>query len=58
MHFSVICQLILCHSRKQALQWHPDKNPEKKEEAETRFKLIAEAYEILSDSESNQILYF
>jgi len=39
MHFSVICQLILCHSRKQALQWHPDKNPEKKEEAETRFKI-------------------
>ncbi|KAF6027326.1 DNAJB6 [Bugula neritina] len=41
--------------RKQALQWHPDKNPEKKEEAETRFKLIAEAYEILSDKEKRQI---
>lgn len=36
--------------RKQALKWHPDKNPDKKEEAETRFKEINEAYQILSDS--------
>lgn len=33
-----------------ALQWHPDKNPENKEEAEKRFKEISEAYEVLSDS--------
>jgi len=33
-----------------ALRWHPDKNPDKKEEAEARFKEISEAYEILSDS--------
>jgi len=33
-----------------ALRWHPDKNPEKKEEAEARFKEISEAYEVLSDS--------
>ena len=32
-----------------ALRWHPDKNPEKKEEAEARFKQISEAYEVLSD---------
>jgi len=36
--------------RKMALRWHPDKNPDKKEEAEARFKEISEAYEVLSDS--------
>jgi len=35
--------------RKQALQWHPDKN--KSSEAEKRFKEINEAYEVLSDQE-------
>jgi DnaJ-class molecular chaperone len=35
--------------RKQALQWHPDRN--KSAEAEAKFKEINEAYEILSNSE-------
>lgn len=35
--------------RKQALAWHPDRN--KSKEAETKFKEINEAYEILSNRE-------
>jgi len=37
--------------RRLALQWHPDKNPTNQEEAEKKFKKIAEAYEVLSDKE-------
>ncbi len=36
--------------RKQALKWHPDKNPGDKS-AEERFKEAAEAYEVLSNDE-------
>ena len=35
--------------RKQALQWHPDKN--KAKEAEAKFKEVNEAYEVLSNKE-------
>jgi molecular chaperone DnaJ len=37
--------------RKLAMQWHPDKNPENKKEAEEKFKEAAEAYSVLSDAQ-------
>lgn len=41
--------------RKLALKWHPDKNLDRKEVAEINFKLISEAYEVLSDTNKRQI---
>ena len=35
--------------RRLALQWHPDRNPSNKHEAEERFKEITEAYTVLAD---------
>lgn len=35
--------------RKLALQWHPDKNPDKPEESSEMFRKISEAYDVLSD---------
>eukprot|EP01052_Picozoa_sp_SAG31_P014991 SAG31_NODE_950_length_10811_cov_4.497760_1_plen_179_part_10 len=40
------------HYRKLAMHWHPDKN--KAPEAETNFKRIAEAYEVLSDPKARK----
>ena len=39
---------------KLAQKWHPDKNPNNKDEAETKFKEITEAYGILSDAQKRQ----
>src|SRR5258708_37157198 len=35
--------------RKSALQWHPDRNPQAKHEAEEKFREATEAYAVLSD---------
>ncbi|KAJ2004214.1 DnaJ sub B member 6, partial [Coemansia sp. S85] len=40
--------------RKQSLRWHPDKNPGQRELAEEKFKLMAEAYSVLSDVEMRE----
>ena len=41
--------------RKAALKWHPDRNPENKQEAEVKFRECTEAYSVLSDQEKRQI---
>src|ERR1700730_10834392 len=41
--------------RKAAMQWHPDRNPENKQEAELNFRAAAEAYSVLSDPQKRAI---
>ena len=41
--------------KKLAKQWHPDKNPNNKEQASEEFKKITEAYEILSDEKKREV---
>ena len=42
--------------RKLAIKWHPDKNPNNQKESEEKFKIISEAYSVLSDKEQ-RIIY-
>ena len=44
-------QAIKSAYRKLAMQYHPDRNPDNKKEAEEKFKEITEAYSVLADSE-------
>ena len=41
--------------RKAAMQWHPDRNPDNKREAEDRFREASEAYGVLSDEQKRAI---
>ena len=41
--------------RKLALKFHPDNYKGNKAEAETKFKELSEAYEVLSDPEKRQL---
>jgi molecular chaperone DnaJ len=41
--------------RKAALQFHPDRNPEKKPEAEESFRAASEAYAVLSDPQKRSV---
>uniref|UniRef100_A0A3Q3J7B3 J domain-containing protein n=1 Tax=Monopterus albus TaxID=43700 RepID=A0A3Q3J7B3_MONAL len=52
---TVFTQGICSSYRKLALKWHPDKNPDNKDEAERRFKELSEAYEVLSDENKRNI---
>lgn len=40
--------------KKAAIKYHPDKNPDNKEEAEENFKKVSEAYEVLSNKEKRE----
>jgi molecular chaperone DnaJ len=41
--------------RKAALKWHPDRNPQNKQEAEVKFRESTEAYSVLSDPQKRQV---
>lgn len=41
--------------KRLALQWHPDKNPDNREEAEEQFKAVSRAYEVLGKEASRGV---
>ncbi len=40
--------------RRLSLEWHPDRNPHRLEEATEKFKRISESYQVLSDPEKRE----
>ena len=40
---------------KAALKWHPDRNPENKQDAEENFRRASEAYSVLSDPQKRSV---
>ena len=47
--FNATVDQIRSRYRQLALEWHPDKNPQRVEEATVKFKQIGEAYDKLMD---------
>jgi curved DNA-binding protein CbpA len=41
--------------KRQALKWHPDKNPDNKAVSEEMFKKVSDAYQILNDPEKRAL---
>ena len=51
----IVISVLTCSYRKLAMKWHPDKNPDKLEEASKKFQEIGEAFDVLSDPEKKAI---
>jgi len=41
--------------KKLALKWHPDKNPDNRQQAEANFKKVSEAYDVLHDPQKKKV---
>ena len=46
---------LYCSYRKLAIKYHPDKNPSDKLTAEANFKIVGEAYNVLSNDDTRKI---